>query len=227
MQRGIPILGLVGGIGSGKSALADWLAQRLRVVVLDADASGHAALRQPEVQFAIRRDFGDDVFNPTGDVERSRLAQRVFGDTPALQTARQQLEAIVHPVIRRDLEQQIAELRERQACDVIVLDAAVMLESGWSELCDAIAFVDVPRSERLARVLATRGWPESELNRREASQWPLDRKRAAADIVIDNSSDLESAGLVLAKFLRSRFPQLNAESVLMFAATTAVAAAIL
>jgi dephospho-CoA kinase len=205
----IPIIGIVGGIGSGKSALADWLPQHLRVVVLDADAAGHAALRQAAVRSELRTAFGAEVFAPTGEVDRRQLAHRVFGDSPAHHSARRHLEAIVHPVIRGALETQIAEARRSGECDLIVLDAAVMLESGWSELCDAIVFVDVPRAARVSRVLTTRGWSEAELDRREASQWPLDRKLAAADIVIDNSGSVESAGRSLLAALQSRFPHLN------------------
>lgn len=208
-QPQIPIVGLVGGVGSGKTTLARWLGQRLRVAVIDADAAGHAALLEPDVRRALRTRFGPEIFDPEGQVIRSRLAVRVFGATPRHREARQALEAVVHPVIRRRLEQAIADARTRGEHDLILLDAAVMLEAGWDDLCDALVFVDAPPEQRQARVQAVRPWTTEELERREASQWPLDEKRAAADCVVDNSRELDAAGRQLLAFLQLRFPHLR------------------
>ncbi len=207
-QPQIPIIGLVGGVGSGKTSLTRWLGQRLRVAVVDADAAGHAALLEPEVRRALRARFGPEIFDPEGQVIRSRLAVRVFGATPRHREARQMLEAIVHPVIRRRLEEAIANYRQRGEYDLILLDAAVMLEAGWNNLCDVLVFVDAPLEQRQARVQAMRCWTTEELEHREASQWPLDDKRTAADFVVDNSGELEAAGRQLLEFLQHRFPHL-------------------
>ena len=83
----------------------------------------------------------------------------------------------------------------------MVFDAAILLEAGWGDGCDVVAFVDVPREQRIQRVAESRGWTAEELARREASQWPLDRKRDAADIVVDNSTTIEHAGQQLADYL--------------------------
>ncbi|MCA9054460.1 MAG: dephospho-CoA kinase [Planctomycetaceae bacterium] len=208
-QRTVPILGIIGGVGSGKSTLAAWLSDQLSVVVLDADAAGHEALRDDAVRVALRHEFGAEVFDATGQVDRSRLATKVFGDGPDFSAARRRLEAIVHPVIRHRLEQQMADIRRHGDSDLIILDAAVMMEACWNELCDVVVFVDTPRSMRLQRVAASRGWNEAELNRREASQWSLDRKRHAANAVIDNSGPIDQAGPELLSFLVSRFPTLT------------------
>ena len=188
----VPVIGLIGGVGSGKSAFAGWLRERLNAVVLSADEAGHRALEQPEVKAKIREQFGPDVFDDAGAIVRRRLAERVFGSGEPHQRARRQLEQIVHPVIRRDLERQIT--LAVPVCDLILLDAAVMLESGWRDACDAVVYVDVPLEVRRERVQRTRGWSAEELASREASQWPLDVKRAAADVSIDNSDSLERAG---------------------------------
>jgi dephospho-CoA kinase len=207
-QPQTPVVGLVGGVGSGKTTLARWLSQRLRVAVIDADAAGHAALLEPDVRRALRTRFGPEIFDSEGAVIRSRLAVRVFGGTPRHREARKALEAIVHPVIRRRLEQAIAAYRARSDYDLILLDAAVMLEAGWNDLCDALVFVEATLEQRQHRVRSLRCWTTEELERREASQWPLDDKRAAADCVVDNSGDLESAGRQLLEFLQLRFPPL-------------------
>lgn len=186
------VIGFIGGIGSGKSALANWVGNTLGATVINADEAGHRALQQPEVLKSIRETFGTDVFDAAGAIVRSRLAALVFGAGEPEQTARRQLEQIVHPVIRRDLEQQIAEAGK--SYELILLDAAVMLESGWQNVCDAVVFVDVPADQRQARIHSSRNWTTAELARRESSQLPLDIKRTAADVTIDNSASLERAG---------------------------------
>jgi dephospho-CoA kinase len=190
--RRAPVVGFVGGIGSGKSAVANWLGAKLGAVVLNADEAGHRALERKEVKERIRERFGPDVFDEAGAVIRSRLAARVFGAGEPEQTARRQLEQIVHPVIRRDLEQQIAQ--NGDTSDLILLDAAVLLESGWHDVCNALVYVDVSPAVRQERVLRTRNWTSEQLASREASQLPLSEKRAAADLVINNSGSIEQAG---------------------------------
>lgn len=200
----VPVVGLIGGVGSGKSSLAKWLCDKLRVHVIHADAAGHRVLENPEIKETIRRRFGADVFDPTGGVRRDRLAQQVFGADARHQAARHQLEAIVHPAIAADLRGQLDEARRSTEVDVILLDAAVLLEAGWSEMCDAVVFVDAPEAQRAARVSKSRGWSLEELRKREASQLPLDRKQAVADCVVDNSETLETAGRQLLEFVRKR-----------------------
>lgn len=188
------MIGIAGGIGSGKSAVARGLAERLRVFVVDADRIGHEVLTLPEVKQQIFQTFGADVFvsgNAASEIDRRQLARRVFGDAPHLKNSLTQLEAIVHPEIRRQMQSQI---RQHQADhDVVLLDAAVLLEAGWNDLCEALAFVEVPFETRLARVVKNRGWDETELRRRESSQLPLTEKTEAADYVIDNSGSLEDS----------------------------------
>ncbi|MFV0444782.1 MAG: dephospho-CoA kinase [Planctomycetaceae bacterium] len=207
-QRGVPIVGLVGGVGAGKSTLSAWLSRHCRVAILDADAAGHAVLCRPDVVVALKREFGSTIIDEQGAIHRPSLASRVFGESPEQRSARRRLESIVHPLIRRELETQIAGRKSQGDCDLIMLDAAVMLESGWSELCNAVVYIDVPRAVRVSRVQHSRGWCEEDLDRREISQWSLDRKRAAADFVVDNSGAVEVAGQALYDFLSSRFPHL-------------------
>ena len=185
------MIGVVGGVGSGKSALARAVGGRRNLPVLDGDAAGHAALRLLDVRRAIRGRFGEDVFLCDGEVDRSALARRVFGDDPGRTAARADLQAIVHPFIRRRLLHE-AKLALAAGAPTALLDAAVLLETGYRDVCWKVVFVDCPRPERLRRV-AARGWDEAELDRREASQWPLDRKRAACDAAVDNGGALDEA----------------------------------
>ena len=152
------VVGLIGGVGSGKSTIAAGLAQRLHVIVLNADAAGHRALTSQHIQNQLHRRFGDGIFTSEGEVRRDRLAALVFGDDPAQRQARHDLEQIVHPEIRSDLKRQLAQARQQRDLDVIVIDAALLLEAGWNELCDAVVFIDTPYEGRLARVQIGRGW---------------------------------------------------------------------
>lgn len=197
-----PILALIGGIGCGKSAVAGWLAEHLRARVVDADVVGHAALLREDVKRQLVEAFGEDILS-AGEINRSAVARRVFGETDEHRTARQTLESIVHPVMRTDFEAAFAAARAASDVDLIVFDAAVLLESGWQQAVDVIAYVDVPFASRLQRVADSRGWSAEELRRREASQWSLERKRAEADLVIDNSGTLEAAGQQLETYLQS------------------------
>ncbi len=209
------MVGLIGGVGSGKSSVAQrWQAIR-PVAVIDADQLGHQVLHFPTVKERIRQRFGPTIFqsiprspgsgqrHPTApfpdgrgtdqEISRSALGRLVFGPDSAAQQARHDLEAIVHPEIRSLLEREIRELRRQANVEAILLDAAVLLEAGWNDMCDVVVFIDTPETDRIARVHAGRGWSAAELAQREASQWPLSRKRAAADAVIDNSNSVDDA----------------------------------
>ena len=136
-------------------------------------------------------------------IDRSALARQVFGDHREQVAARHDLEQIVHPEIGRRITVEVA-LATANGRAAVLLDAAVLLEAGWRQLCDLVVFVDTPDSIRLTRVQNNRNWTEDELRRREASQWSLDRKRQEADFVITNDRDLEYAGRQLLEMLRTR-----------------------
>lgn len=202
-DRRMPVVGFIGGIGSGKSSLARWLADRRRAVVIDADAIGHEVLTQPDIQQRLRERFGPEVLSD-GHVDRSWLAARVFGDSDEHRRNRADLEAIVHPPMRDAFVTAIQQARESGDVEMMLIDAAILLETGWGDICDAVVFLDAPFEQRLRRV-AVRNWSAEDLRRRGASQWPLDQKRAAADVVIDNSGTIEAAGRHLEQFLTQRF----------------------
>lgn len=196
------IVGVVGGIGSGKSAVCRWVAERDRSVrVIDADGDGHRILLQPAVQTQLRAVFGDEIFGADGRVIRSAIARRVFGEAAETQAARRRLEAIVHPAIADLREQQLREFEAAGDVRIVLVDAAILLEAGWRERCDAVVLIDVPRELRLERV-RPRGWTEAELDRREGSQWPLELKKAASDFVVDNSGTLDNAGAQMYEYMQ-------------------------
>lgn len=181
------ILGIIGGVASGKSLAARRFAE-LGAEVLNADELGHEVLREAEVKAAIRKRFGDAVFDSHGEVARSKLAELVFAEDCAGTQALADLEAIVHPRIGQRLRERIGEIAREGKTDVVVLDAAIMLQTGWAEICDSVIFIEVPREIRIERAKA-RGWTAAQLDARDARQTPLAEKRAAADVIFDNSGE--------------------------------------
>jgi dephospho-CoA kinase len=174
------VIGLLGGVGSGKSTVAGLLARRgLRV--LDADAEAREVTRLPEVRAALQRRFGTDVLDASGELDRERLARRVFGDPAA--TA--DLNALVHPAVRARL----AAALDAAGGQPVVLDVPLLLESPLAARVTCWVFVEAPEAVRDARV-AARGWQPDERTRREARQAGLDAKRARADHVLENSGSL-------------------------------------
>jgi dephospho-CoA kinase len=191
------IIGLTGGIASGKSAVAAALARR-GAVVFDADKLGHHALAAPEVRDALARRWGDGILDSRGAVSRAAVAERVFGPTPAATDERRFLEQLVHPFIRRQIESGVRQLPDG-VVPAVVIDAALLVESGWNDVCSEVVFVDCPREIRLQRAVA-RGWTQEEFARRESAQMPIEEKRAWCRRVIDNSGDLQALEKAVERF---------------------------
>jgi dephospho-CoA kinase len=208
-----PVVGLVGGIGSGKSGLAHWVSQHAPITVLDGDQLGHQALAEPELARKILDRFpssqdpdNSSTIHSQHQVNRAALAEIVFGDDLESEANRHDLEEIVHPFIRRRLKEQIQQIQQHRGqdgCEGILVDAAVLLEAGWDDLCDHVVFVDVPEDIRLTRVETTRNWTRSDYLDRQASQWPLQRKQDTADTSLDNSTSLEDSGPRLLSLIHS------------------------
>jgi len=145
------------------------------------------------VKKSLREAFGDDVFTPSGEVNRREVGRLVFGSEPQQLVARKKLEQIVHPRISELLARQVALAQSRPGVEAVILDAAILLEAGWRHVCDSVVFVDAPLEKRVERVTNSRGWSRGDLRSREESQFPLERKRKEADDVVDNSGDVQVA----------------------------------
>ena len=194
------IIGIVGGIASGKSLVAGQL-QRLGAVRLDADRAGHEALREPEVEIACRQRWGDAIFAPDGRVDRRALARIVFAPAPDGPRELAALEQLTHPRIAAKLMAEIERCR-RAGAPAAVLDAAVMLKAGWDRMCDIIVFVDTPRELRMQRA-RERGWSDEDFAAREAAQETLNVKRRRADVSIDNSGFTEDTQAQVVRLWRA------------------------
>jgi dephospho-CoA kinase len=182
-----PVIGLVGGMGSGKSLVAAELARRGGQVI-SGDQLGHEALQQPLIRAQVKQRWGTGVFDEGENVDRRKLGLRVFSDA----RERKALEALVFPFIERRITEEIAAAEQHPGTVFLVLDAAIMLEAGWNKHCERIVYVDAPRSIRAQRLARQRGWTEKDLETREQAQWPADEKKTRADFVIDNSGAPET-----------------------------------
>ncbi len=180
------VVGLIGGIGSGKSQVAAAFA-RHGARVIAGDQLAHAALRDPGVRARVAERWGQEVLDEKGEVDRRRVAAIVFTDSAELKA----LEAITHPWIRGRIRADMEDARADARVPLIVLDAAIMLEAGWNDVCDRLIYIDAPRETRLERVARQRGWTEKEVAAREQAQLPLTEKVIRADHVLDNSASLE------------------------------------
>lgn len=179
------IIGIVGGIGSGKSLVAKLLAGKTGRVI-EADAIGHEVLKRPEVHEQACSRWGREILGSDKEIDRRKLGKIVFAD----HNERKKLEGMVFPWIGRRIREEIEAANRDPGVRVIVIDAAIMLEAGWGP-CDRIVFVDTPREQRLARLIAQRGWTEDDLAAREKAQWSVEEKRKKAHDVIVNNGDLE------------------------------------
>jgi len=200
IPESLAVVGLVGGVASGKSLVAGQLAE-MGAVLLDADRAGHEVLRLPEIEAAVRARWGDRVFGPDGHVDRARVAEIVFSPPPEGAVEREFLERLTHPRIAERLCDQ-ARQAAKTGTKVAVLDAPLIFESGWDKLCTKIVYVDAPRLARLSRAIA-RGWTEEGFAAREAAQHPPDEKRRRADLVVDNSGSPQQTRVQLERFWSS------------------------
>lgn len=188
MFNGKPIIGITGGIGSGKSFVA-CLFGKLGCAVIDADAQVREAYDDPQVRQTLRQWWGDSTFKPDGTLDRAFIARRIFNDPDE----RRRLEGLLHPMVHAARQRQMGILSRDPGTIAFVWDTPLLFEAGLNDQCDAVVFVDAPFEVRLDRVSRGRQWDEAELLRREKLQWPLDKKREIADYIVRNTADAGEA----------------------------------
>ena len=196
-----PVIGLIGGIGSGKSRVAEEFA-RHGARVIAADAFGHEALRQPDVIARLARRWGPRVLDGRGQFNRRAVAGIVFADAGE----RLALEALVFPWIERRIGEEIAAAQADPGVSLVILDAAIMVETGWHRRCDRLVYVHAPRAQRLRRLAQQRNWSEKEVADRARAQLPLTEKVRRADFVVDNSGPPEYMAHQVHALLNRLFP---------------------
>lgn len=187
VKRPKPVIGLAGGIASGKSLVANILAE-LGAGVIDADELNHKVLHRDDVRSTVQQWWGEDIYDNGGRLQRSRLAEIVFSD----EAKRRKLEGLTHPLVNELRQAEMERFQSDASIQAIVLDIPLLFEVGQDRLCDHLIFVETDESVRVRRACEQRGWDAVELRRREKMQEPLDSKRDRSDHVVENSSDLST-----------------------------------
>lgn len=185
------IVGVTGGIGSGKSAVTERFA-KLGITVVDADLAARVIVApgRPALD-AIAEHFGPEILQDDGTLDRAALRQRVFAD----ERERQWLEQLTHPLIGREILDQIATSRSPYT----ILSSPLLLETSQKDLTDCVVVVDVPEAVQLQRTMQRDANDEDQVRRIMAAQMPRDDRLQLADIVIDNSRSLAQLDEVVAE----------------------------
>jgi dephospho-CoA kinase len=187
------VIGLTGGIASGKSSVAALFAD-LGAAVIDADAIAREVLRSPEIAEKLRKSWGHETFHD-GSPDRARIAEIAFRDPEKLK----ELTSWVHPPTLQEMRAQLDRALADRGVRLIIIDAPLLIEADLAPWCDVLVFVDAADSLRSARARADRGWSDDEVLRREAAQAPLAEKRARASVVINNNGSVEDARAAVAQ----------------------------
>lgn len=221
------LVGLTGGIASGKSTVSKMLSQ-VGFPIVDADLVVHRLQQPGQPGFERLVDqFGQSILNAAGQLDRQRLGQMAFRDA----NTRRELNRVMQPLIRDTIFDQINELK-KAGMPAIILDAPLLLEQHYDEDCDLVVVVAVDHETQLARLMARNNYSRVEAKERVDSQMPLSQKEKLADLVIDNNGDyqqlqtqvaqlvkrLKSAWLWYNKIL-SNFKEVSAWSVHIVTAT--------
>jgi len=188
MATGKPIIGIAGGIGSGKSYVARLFGE-LGCLVISSDEQVREIYENPDVKATLVEWWGPQMLRDDGSINRRAIAERVFSNS----ADRNRLEALIHPRVFALRDKVMSDNASNAGVRAFVWDTPLLFETGTNHDCDAVVFVDAPPAVRARRITRDRGWAESELPLREKSQLPLDSKREMSDYVISNAADAGEA----------------------------------
>ncbi len=194
------VWGIVGGIACGKSFVSNFFREH-GIPVFDADQFGHSLYERADVQKKLTERWGGSVLTPDGAFDRKKIAQIVFAPAPDGEKSPELifLDNLFHPLVRRGWTE-FCENARREGEKAVILDAPLLLETGWQTECDRILFVDAPRGVQI-QFAKKRGWSLEQLEARERNQFPILEKRKAADFVVANTGG-EETPLILKQYLK-------------------------
>jgi dephospho-CoA kinase len=193
------VIGLTGGIAAGKSTVSEALRES-GAVVIDADKVGHEAYRPGTETYAALVDaFGDQIRAEDGEIDRRKLGAIVFADPEQ----RRRLQDIVWPRMKEMMRGQLAELSAR-GTRLAVVEAAVLFEAGWQDLMDEVWVVQVPEEIAMQRLMTRNGFSAQDAQSRIRAQLSNEERARHADVIIDNSGDIENARRQVREFLVAR-----------------------
>jgi dephospho-CoA kinase len=196
MQDKKIIIGLCGGIGSGKSTVAPEF-QKLGCAVIDADQISHQVIDLKEVKDFLVQWWGPAVLDSQGQINRKAVAEIVFADEGKLK----KLTNLLHPLIVEREKALIDNYNENNKIRVIVLDVPLLIETGQNLWCDFLVFIDAEEQTRYERIVKNRGWDEKQIKIVEKLQLPLDSKAEISDYRVDNNSGIPGVVAQIATIL--------------------------
>jgi dephospho-CoA kinase len=188
-------IGITGGVGAGKSEILAYLAKKPKTKVMLADEIAHDLMKPGTACYdEIRKQFGEeDIFLPDGNLKRQKMAQVIFAD----ETKRQQLNAIVHPAVKAFVRQTFDEEQHRGEISLLVLEAALLIEEHYDEICDELWYIDTKEEVRMQRLMASRGYSREKVHQIFASQLKEEEYRRHCRVAIDNNGAREETFLQL------------------------------
>ena len=179
------IIGLTGGIGAGKSAVADFFSRK-GATIIDTDQIARDVVAPPSpVLDALAAEFGSDILRADGTLDRTALAAAVFGD----RDRESRLNEITHPAIR---ERTLAAMRALPASEMVVVVVPLLLQSGFDSYCDQVVSVVAPRAQRVERAMRRDGMSSGQVEKRMAAQLSDEEYEKRADIVVRNDGDMDA-----------------------------------
>ncbi len=195
------VIGLTGNIASGKSLVAEVLKEK-DALIIDADVVAREVVEPgTEGWNKLRSEFGDDILNSDGTVNRKTLGDTVFANPVLLK----KLNNIVHPIIIKEINDKIDSFRAGGGDRVMVIDAPLLIETGLHRLVDEVWVVDIPGELQVRRLMERDRLTREQAQERIDSQMPAAEKKKYADIVIDNSGDREHTREVVTELWERRF----------------------
>ena len=193
------VFGLTGGIGTGKSEAARYMVS-LGASLIDADVVGHEAYTpHAEAWRQVVKAFGEGILAPNNEIDRRALGAIVFSDPEQLK----RLNGIMHPLMAGMVQEKIDAFREVGA-QVVVVEAALLFEAGWDSLVQEVWVTDSPEDAVINRLSRRNGMSEEEARKRVSSQMSREERLERADIVIDNSSNVEAMRMVIDELWATR-----------------------
>ena len=185
----VPVIGLAGGIGSGKSLVASELG-KLGCAVIDVDRLAKQMRDLPATRQVLRERLGEDIFTKDGQIDEKALAELVFGSEAREgdKRAMQELNAIIHPLVKAKCREMIDDYRQAGKVPAVVLDAPLLFEAGLQNCCETVIFIACDPDKRSQRVQTQRGWDETAWLQREKTQILLDKKLQMSDYTVENNS---------------------------------------
>jgi len=202
------ILGITGGVGSGKTEFSNKL-RLLDVPIIDADRIAKELVRDNrEIQQTLRNTFGGSIFTSSGELKRNVLAKKVFADRNVLD----RLNQIMQAPLNQALKNEIQSVARNVSPKLIGIDMATLYESKMDTFCDKIIVVDAPIGKRYDWLRKSRKWNRGEIADRMRMQWNVDEKKRRADIVIENRDDIQKLHNKARKIYRDLLKEIESDT---------------